>query len=52
MYPAFAPPPSDDRPVMEQFEKRSGRALAMPFNQTIKMQSTCFTPRFPFGNHE
>jgi hypothetical protein len=39
-------------PVMEQFEKCSGRALAIPLNQTVKMKSTSFTPKFPFGNHE
>jgi len=38
--------------VMEQFESCFSRALAIPFNQMIKMQSACFTPRFPFGNHE
>jgi hypothetical protein len=38
-------------PVMVPFENCFGRAVT-PLNQTVKMQSACFTARFPFGNHE
>ena len=39
-------------PVMEQFEKCFDRALVIPLNQTVKMQSARFTSKCPLRTHE
>jgi hypothetical protein len=38
--------------VMAQFEKCFSRALAISLDQTVKMPSACFNPKFPLRNHE